>query len=246
MSTVIRAGAPPEKIVKRLEAVDLSDHVASARAFAQQARHEAQTAMDFAKLEASRLIAASHHRGYDEGFSKGERAGYEEGFKKGSAEGFETARAEAVNLFATKNASLLQSLATMLVEFERMKESTRLAASREVLEFAVDLATRITFKIGELERESAAANLQRALDLVDRNTDVTVRVNPVDLEAMSDCARGICEKLQQSRTIAVQSDDAVGAGGCVVSTTNCEVDATLATQIEEITRVLLGEGGAGG
>ena len=121
-----------------------------------------------------------------------------------------------------------------------MKDHLRIKAERDLLDFALDLARRLTFAFGVAHRESAIENLRRALVIVGNKSDVVVRVHPKDLDAMKDFASGAVERLNNSHAIKLVEDESIEPGGCDVTNEDTHVDATLDTQLEEMMSCLLG------
>jgi flagellar biosynthesis/type III secretory pathway protein FliH len=128
-----------------------------------------------------------------------------------------------------------------LTEIDQIKEDLAVAAERDLLEFAVAMAARLTFAIGALHRESAMQNLRRALLLVGSKSDLTVRVHPDDLASMETFAESVVKKMGTARAVNLVPDTTVAPGGCTVGAAEIEVDASLETQIDEMVSLLLGK-----
>ena len=123
---------------------------------------------------------------------------------------------------------------------DAVKEQTRIAAERDVLELALQITKRLTFEIGSVDREAARANLRRAIDLVGTKSDLCVRIHPDDYESIKTFADSVLKQASASRAIRIVSDDAIAPGGCRVSGDHTDVDATLETQLNEVVSLLLG------
>ncbi len=233
MSTVIKAGQA-SKVLQRLTTVDLADHLAEAHAVIADAQLKAAQLLARADREAARAADESRREGYDEGFKKG----YAEGTVAGRAEALE----QAMTDFEQRHADVRADFRRVIEEIDATKEERNIAASRNLLEFALTLARRLTFAIGEVYREAAVENLKRALEIVGARTDLCIRVHPKDVETMTTFASSTLEHLGASSAARVIADDTVAPGGCFVQTGSTEVDATLESQIEEIVSLLLGRG----
>lgn len=229
MSTVIKAGEAGT-LIKRLATVDLADHLAEAHAVVEAARSQAKRIVEKAR------------EAFEEVHEEARRSGYEtgrvEGYKVGRDSGFESAHKEAAERFDDQHSAIVSDMNRAIREFDRMKSELRLSAERDLLDFAIALASKLAFKLGELHRESAVANLKRAIRLVGRNTDLTVRVHPDDVESMNTFAESILDRAEQADTIRVLTDASVAPGGCTVETERTRIDATLETQVGEIVSLL--------
>lgn len=234
MSTVIKAGQAG-LVRGRLSTVDLADHLAEAKAIIEEAKQQAAQLKARAREEARRVLEEARLTG----FSDGEHRGYEDGFSKGRADAY----VEAVERFNREQTSLAADFTRVITHIERTKEDIRIAAERDVLDFALGVATKLTFQIGALHREAAQENLRRALELVDDKSDLKIRVHPDDLTAMETFARMALATAGASCAFEVASDESISPGGCVVQGRGTMVDASLETQTEQIAALLLGRGG---
>jgi len=235
--TVIKAGRVGD-IQARLSTVELSDHLAEARAVVEAAKRQAAQVIADAKRTAADAFDDARQRGHEEGFSVGRAEGVEAGRT--------AAFREAMGRFGSDQADLIADLRRAVAGFEGMKETLRLLAERDVLVFAVDLARKLTFAIGALHTESARANLERAIALVGQKTDLTVRVHPKDMETLKTFAADARKGMDGANGVCVIADDAISPGGCVVRNERTEVDARIDSQLDEAVALLLGRGGGDG
>ena len=232
MSTVIKGGRPGPAL-KRLATVDLADHLAEARAVVDKAGRQAAEIIAEANREQARMFeearASAAERGYEQGHAEGREAGYQ------------VAHQEATERFDREQADIVIDVRRAITEIDAIKEDLRIAAEKHLLDFAVLVAQKLTFAIGKLHRESAVANLNRALQLVASKTDLTVRVHPDDIASMETFAKSVLSRADASRSINLVPDDSIASGGCTVLSDSTEVDATLETQVDELVSLLLGE-----
>ncbi len=233
MSTVIKAGQAG-RMLKRLGTVDLADHLAEARAVIEEAQRRAAQIVTQGRHEADRVIALGRQTGKEEG--------YKEGLTEGRSAGFQAAHDEAVERFTREQSQIVAGMQDAIDQLDRMKEDLRIRAQGDLLDLAVQIARKLTFAIGSLHREAAAANLERAVQLTSLKTELTVAVHPADLASMQKFAPALTEKLNASVAMRVSADESVAPGGCIVRNDQVEVDARLNTQVDEIVALLLGEG----
>jgi len=233
MSTVIKFGEAG-KVLKRLTTVDLADHLAEARAMIDDAQRRAAQIVTLAKHEAERISALSRQ--------SGSKTGYEEGYAAGKSAGNQTAHDEAMKRFTREQSQIVANMQQAIAEIDAVKEDLRIMANRDLLDFAVLIAKKLTFAIGSLHREAATANLERALSLVCLKTELSIWVHPTDLASMETFAPALAEKINSSVAVRVAVDESITPGGCVVRTDHVDVDARLDTQVDEIVTLLLGEG----
>jgi flagellar assembly protein FliH len=216
-----------------MSSVDLADHLAEAQAVVDQAKRKAARILDEADGQA--------RRDRDEAFKQGYVEGQKKGYQEGKAAGYQDAHDEAAKSFQEKHGNVVTDFVRSIEAIDSMKDALRIQAERDVLDFSIDLARRLTFAFGAAHRESATENLRRALKVVGAKSDVAVRVNPADVASMQEFAGAAVERAQQSPTIRIVGDESISPGGCDVIGEDTHVDATLETQMERLISCLLGE-----
>ena len=231
MATVIKAGHMP-RTVRRLEAIDLADHVGEARVVMEEAHSQACEIIAEASQRAARDVQQVRQEARDKGYGKG----YQEGLVAGRKDGLEEARAE----FGQKQSQLVAALQESISKLEAMKEQIRLEAEKDVLDFAVVAATRLTFRVGDLRREAAMDNFRRAMALVTDKTSLTIRCSPKDSESLRKFFDSDFGALANGIHLRFVEDESIQPGGCVIQSGNGEVDASLETQVEQMAAALIG------
>jgi len=234
MSTVLKQGEQG-KLLHRLVTFDLADHLAEAHKIVAEARERARRMLAEARHESERLKAEARRRGHQEGREKG----LAEGLAEGKAQGL----AEATERFSREQADLVASITAVGQALERDRQDLLIAANRDLLEFGVALARKVTGCVARLDRQAALANVEQALRLVGGKTDVSVRIHPLDAETLRRFAGELSKGLGAARHITLVEDDSIAPGGAVVTAgppSSGEVDARIETQLEQITALLLG------
>jgi flagellar assembly protein FliH len=230
MSTVIKANEGG-RLLRRLSTVDLADHLAEAQGVIDQAKQCASQIVFDAETEVDQATAEARQSGYE--------AGYEKGHREGLKAGHDAAHQESMERFNREQIQLVDTMRTTVAALDAMKEDLRIAGEHNVLEFAVLIASKLTFAVGRVHREAAIENLKRALRVIDTKTDVTIHAHSDDLDAMKIFAAASLEQIKSTRVIDLVVDDSLAPGGCRVTTGRTQVDATLETQVDEIVSLLL-------
>ena len=234
MSTVIKSGQE-FKLVRQLTTIDLADHLAEAHEVVSAARHRARAIT----TQAQRDAAVALQEAKKEGYATGHEKGYRDGVEAGKAQGLE----ESAERFSREQATLCAAFDAVLTEFSERQGGLLIEARHDVLQFAVALARRVAQRVGEVDRTAATANLEQALRLVVRKTDLTVRVNPIDAETMRRFAGDLVTRVGWCEHVTVVENPSIAPGGCTVVAGATEVDAGIDTQMDEIVRLLVGECG---
>lgn len=151
------------------------------------------------------------------------RASYEDGLSQGREEAME----QVMGIWHP----LLQAVHSELLDFQE----ARAARLKELEPDVVRLAMLVASKI--LRREVRDAHLVRnviqgAISRLETEQIVRVRLNVEDVTR-------IVNPLIAPPKFEVLGDPAIGAGGCVIETTKGRMDATFATQFEEMARAIL-------
>jgi flagellar biosynthesis/type III secretory pathway protein FliH len=229
-STVIKLGEQNPALVKRLETLNVADHVAEARKVVESARERAAEILSRARREGAEIRRRAAEQGFDRGF----RQGYEAGEKAGADAAFQKAREE----FAERHAHLAKALAEALSGFDSTKEDLLIRAERDTCTFAVRVAERVTGQVGLASRDAAVQNVKAALRSVQSATQLEIRVNPLDAATLERFADQLAEQVKAATHVSVVPDPAVSPGGCVLTTPETTVDATLEIQLAQIAELV--------
>lgn len=233
MSTVIKAAQQDPRLFRRLETVSVSDHLAEARLVVEKSREEAQRMLREAQAEAKRIRDEAAERGYASGF----RRGYEAGKSAGYDEAFRAAREE----FEADQTRALSALRAMVADYEAKKRDLFIAARQDVVRFAMRLAEKVTRQVGAVRSTSAAANLEAALRMIEKPTDLTVHIHPADREAITRFSEKLSAELNGAPHLTIVEDASLAPGGCRLTTPDCAVDASLETQLAVIAELMVPE-----
>lgn len=121
------------------------------------------------------------------------------------------------------------------------KVRLRAEAEREVIHISLAIARKILRREVRIDPGVALGLVKAALETVSSREVQTVRTTP----AMAQHLSAAVPKLGLPEGVRVVADASLEPGGLVVETTRGEVDASLETQFEEITRGLLEAAGEG-
>lgn len=198
---------------------------------------EAAVSYDFEQLEPSerpprdehtRLLAEAAREA--EGIREQARA---DGHAEGMAEGLQDGRA------------LLAAAVELLGQAAGGVDSLRLEVAEAVERDAIDLALALAGKIlaGSLQArpELVAEVVQGALRRASERRRITVLLHPSDLETVAAAIGDLQTQVSGIELCDLQSDPRIAPGGVIVRTTEGEVDASVATQLERAREVVAAE-----
>lgn len=182
-----------------------------------EAKKRAADLLGEARAIAEKERSAAVSRGYDEGFKKGFLEGLRRGFDK-LCDSVEQAKA-------------------LVEEVGRVRKQALEGLEPEVVSLACEIAEKIVKKSVEVDPETVVRITKEALQNAGAQPPITLRVNPQDLEAVSqrlDQLRELC-----GHDVDLEKDSGVSRGGCIVESPAGSVDGTLETQLENIKEQLL-------
>jgi flagellar assembly protein FliH len=151
--------------------------------------------------------------------AKAKEAGYAAGYREGSAK----AAAEAQRL----NALAEEAHKALALHGEEI--------AAEVLNLALELARQMLCTELKVRRETLIAVVREALDCLPHGTQgAQLLINPVDIEVV----RSHVGEDLKATGLRVVEDHRIQPGGCKITSSVCEVDATLATRWKRIVATL--------
>ncbi len=157
-----------------------------------------------------------------------------EGYREGEAAARMACRKEVEE--AAKQ--MAQAVRNALSEKARL----RAEAEREVVQIALAIARKILRREVRIDPDVALGLVKAALETVSSREVRTVRTTPAMARHLADAL----PQLGLPEGVRVLADASLEPGGLIVETVRGEVDASLETQFEEISRGLLEAAGEGG
>jgi flagellar assembly protein FliH len=172
--------------------------------------------MESVRLEHQAHLASLEREAFAKGYAQGERAGLEAGGK----------RAEA----------MLRRVAQTLTDLASLRETLMQQTERQMVQLALTIARRITYREVSIDPDLIAAMAHVALKKLGTASPATIRLNPEDYTVVArDGERW------GGAQVHVVPDPAIARGGCLVESEFGRIDASIDRQFEEMTRALLGD-----
>jgi flagellar assembly protein FliH len=165
--------------------------------------------------------------------------GLEEGRREGQRQIRIEARAAIVEEERERVGRLVQALTTGLAEFERNKRRLIGVAEAGLIELALAIARRVCKLLVEGSPEAARANARHVLKAVEHDGDLELRVNPADHDTLREVAGEVLRCGAELEHVQVTADAAVERGGCILSTPDGQIDASIETQLQRVAEAIL-------
>lgn len=156
-----------------------------------------------------------------------EKQAFDAGYKEGMLAGRQTAEAE-LQLLALR-------LHRSVDDLNRTRQELYTTARTHAVELALAVARKIIEREVKVDRSVVVHSLERALEGMAGEAEVTVAMHPDDLEYLKKLPPGeLPETDEIGNEISFTSDPALAPGGCMVRTTAGDRDATVDGQMEVI------------
>lgn len=204
--------------------VDMEVVRAAAAALVDRASNDAEALIRDAHERAAALISEAQTRAVQI-----ETEAHAAGYDRGAADGRASAQAEMDDMLETMRG---------LVEMARIERHKIIeSAEPEILRLSTAIAERILHKHVALDQGTVLDMVRGAITRLVNRENVTVRVNPADLEAMRE-NRDRLMLFNDIEHMRVIEDQRVDRGGVVIETDAGTIDSKISTQLREVRRLL--------
>lgn len=147
--------------------------------------------------------------------------------KEGYQEGLEQAKAD------------IQEVKNAITSFLGAKQAVFDYIAPDILEISVDIAQKIIKKELQQDPNVILDNIIALLKgLSKEETKITLRVNPAQVSLLKSETPNLLNEAGLDAKILVVPDETIMEGGCVVTTNNGVIDATIETQLAVISEAL--------
>ena len=147
--------------------------------------------------------------------------------KEGYQEGLEQAKADILDV---KNA---------ITAFLGAKQAVFDYIAPDILEISVEIAQKIIKKELQQDPNAVLDNILALLKTLSKEeTKITLRVNPAQVSLLKSEVPSLLNEAGLDAKVLVVPDETIMEGGCVVTTNNGVIDATIETQLAVISEAL--------
>ncbi len=218
------ASAEAEKIVE--------DAKQSAFEEIKKGQNEAQKIMQESNDSSDKIIREAEERAAlliqdaENHVSGIEKDAYEQGFKEGSDSGFNNGKEEVERLIDKVHVVLNNAIEkrNMIIE----------ESETQLINLVLLISQKVIKVISENQKNVVINNVIQALRKLKTRGEVIVRVNLADVQLTTDHIKDFMRMVDNIRSITVLEDSTVDRGGCIIETDFGEIDARIASQLNEI------------
>jgi flagellar assembly protein FliH len=205
-------------------AVDLEAVRAEAAALLENASRDAEALIREAQERAASMIADAQTR-----VAQIEKDAHDTGMEQGLSDGRASAQAEMEEMLETMRG---------LIEMARIERHKIIEqAEPEIVRLSTAIAERILHKHVSVDPATVLDMARNAITRIVNRENVTVRVNPADIETMRE-NRDRLMLFNDIEHMRVIEDQRVDRGGVVIETEAGTIDAKVSTQLREVRRLL--------
>jgi flagellar assembly protein FliH len=149
---------------------------------------------------------------------------FENGFREGEKSGMAMAE--------QKMETIMKSHAEAILEIGRMKSSLYAQVEKEVVKLAIEVAKKIIHREIQVDPDIIQTLIRVTLANVAAKNPVTIRVNPVDFNYISERQAALSQS--EAKNISIVPDKSIERGGCLVETDCGDIDARLEEKFREV------------
>jgi len=210
--------------------LDFGDLNREAERIVAHAQQQAERIVAEANAKAEQLVSNASDRGFAEGREAGLNAAMDEGREIG--------RNEALNEYRTKIESLLKTWSSAIERWENDRTQMYMQAREDVLRFASAVAEKVIRRHIECDPKIIHDQIEEALQIISRPSSVIVSINPDDRGSTEDIVAKLLERFRNCEHIELQDNANISRGGCVVSTRDGTIDASIERQLQRIVETI--------
>lgn len=159
--------------------------------------------------------------------------------------GFDEGRRHTERNLRAELASQLQEERKRITSFAQAIETSvaelRSAVERDTVKLAIAIAERIVKREIERDAETVVRQIQEAVRRLVGVEKVKIRVHPKDEELVRSLRSSLIASSDAVRELAIEVDESIASGGCILESDSGNVDASISTQFERIETALFGD-----
>ena len=151
----------------------------------------------------------------------------------------EAAQKEGYQDGLTQAKADIDEVRNTIISFMNAKQEVFDAVSPYILEISIDIAKKIIKRELEQDPSIILDNIQRLLKTLSKEeTKITLKVNPIQASLIKSEIPEMMNNVGLDAKVMIVPDEEIIEGGCLVTTSNGVVDATIETQLSVISEAL--------
>jgi flagellar assembly protein FliH len=155
-----------------------------------------------------------------------EKQAYESGFQEGRESAFESQTVQVE--------SAVKSLNQAATDILNLRQEIYRTVEHEVVELALSIARKVVCQEIKINPDVVVCVAREALSQVDAPGKIKIRLNPADLEFINATQGQISELVHQMDNVALETEESIARGGCVIETNQGDIDARIEKQFQVV------------
>lgn len=128
----------------------------------------------------------------------------------------------------------LQNLEGVLDEVSRFRRELFKEAELEALELIKKISKKVVLKELQLQPELLKSIVEKSLEVVEREKQITIHFNPADLKTFQSAKPDFMQKFAGSTELRMMSDSSIAAGSALIRTESVQVDLNVETMVDHL------------
>ncbi len=133
----------------------------------------------------------------------------------------------------------VQTLLCICNELDRLRETILQNSIGEMRELVLAIAEKIIRHSVDEQSETITATIIEAIHLAVKSDEFQIQLNPEDLACIEEKKSEIINQISGLDNIALKPDATLERGGCMIESTSCTIDASMASQLKVIRNSLM-------
>jgi flagellar assembly protein FliH len=175
-------------------------------------------------------IVKEIERRWEQSVEKAEVVGYTRGLEEGKAEAY---RAEMPRILER-----LQKLDHVLQEFDKFRERIFAANESFLMDLIGEVVGMVVLKEIEVDRDYVKRLVVTLLHQLSTRDDLKIYLSQADFSNLEELKRSIDKEFGKLSNTSFEASDEIPVGGCKIETRFGVVDASIASQIENVKKAL--------
>ncbi len=160
-----------------------------------------------------------------------EKEAYEKGFQQGEKDGKE--------LGMKRLEKVIHQLENVLSEIERQKKEAFQTYEREIVRLMLGIGRRLFRRTALFHEDAIVSVLRDAFRYVTDRGEIVLRLHPADYQYLKTHSDQVPVSMNEKEGLRIVQDPTITRGGCLLSTSFGEIDATFESQFEAmVSRIL--------
>ena len=128
----------------------------------------------------------------------------------------------------------MKGLSQAVADIQNLRPEIYHTIELEVVELALSIARKVVCQEIKSNKDVVMCVAREALSQVEVPGKIKIRLNPADLEFISESRQQISELVHQIENVSFEAVEGIAAGGCVIETSLGEIDARIEKQFQVI------------